>query len=876
MRRLVSAQVCMTLILMGLSTAAFAQSQTGNIVGKVTDDNGGPLPGAVVLLDGPRNSRDTVTNEDGVYRFPLLDSGNYTVTASMTGMRSAKKEVSVRVGKNTIVDFGLSPSTVTETLVVTGESQLVDVTDVSTGGNIEVETFETAAVGRSYQAITALVPGVTGGGNPNVNGALDGDNQYLVDGVNITDPTTGTFGLNLNFEAIQEVEVITGAASAEFGQSTGATINVVTKSGTNQYEGSVRWVMTNEDWNSRSPFDVGEARDELIDIPTFTLGGPIIKDQLWFFGAFEEGTSSSVRGIATGQTYNRDFTNTYQTFKLTWSPSQNHTVALTYSEDPATVPVDYWGTTGDLAVINQQTQGGDTYSLRWDWVISDAWYSEIQAGTQDSGITVAASPFQSPDPNLATGFYFDLVNGFGYNDTVFNGAVLRPRDQFAWRVTHFTSYGHEFKAGLDYQKTESTNRFDLYGLALHFGNDFNRNAPGGYDTPLFVRNYVPADDLTSENTQLAFFFIDTFSVGDNWTFNLGVRVEQQEGINDVGETVVDSTDIAPRLNAVYDFWADGRLALTASYGRYYSPVIQGLVDDFNRGVGGGAIYDVFNWNPATLAYDTFSNRVDTSGNNRTIDQIDPYYEDEWILGVEYQFHPIWVAKAKIISSEVNNIFDTVTDFDANGNLTSTFTVVDDAVREYTGLQLEFERRFQDNWQIAGNLVFGEAEGNFFSESDSTFGDFASTTNLGRLNRTGPAPYNVDTELKLWGRYLWDVGYGNVLTFGGNFNWETGGNWARTRIVQAPLPDGSDSTETITEFLEARGTNTLPSFWGLDASVLWEFSFISRLRTSILIESFNLFNNDTQIGVDTITGEARNSRADFQAPRSWRVTAGVRF
>jgi outer membrane receptor protein involved in Fe transport len=853
--------------------------QTGNIEGRVTDNENNPLPGVVINLESPLNNKSTVTNENGVFRFPLLIAGDYEVTASMTGMRSVKVPMRVNVGKKSPVMITLVPDTYQESLVVTGSTPLVDKSNVSTGGNVDSETFDNVGVGRSYQSVVQLMPGVGDGGNPNVNGALDGDNVYLVDGMDTTDNTTGTFGINLNYDAIAEVEVVTGAISAEYGRAQGAVINIVTKSGSNEYEGSIRWVLENEDWNSNSDRFPFNQEDEIKDIPTYTLGGPILKDKLWFFGTYESGVANTSQvGIANGQSYTRDFENTYENYKFTFAPTESHTIQASYSSDPATVPVPYWGAsdTGDFAAVNLQSQGGEFYTVRWDWIATDNLVTQFQYGTQDSGITVGASPFGDPDPSLAPGFYWDLNNDLGYNAPVFDGAVERPRDQASFSATWYAPFGHEIKVGLDWQETESTNRFDRYGNARHHGYGFNRNAPGGFDDPWFLRVYTPSDPLTSVNTQTALFVIDRFDLNENWSFNLGFRVEQQEGDNDAGESVIDTTDIAPRLSAVYDINGDGRLLATASYGRYYAPVIQSLVDEFNRGITSSSIYEDYNWNPETNAYDIFDGRVDTSGNNRAIESVDPYYEDEWIIGVEWQFAPIWAAKAKYINSKVDNIFDLTTDYDAQGNTVSMFQTVDDAERKYSGIQLEVERRLRNNWQFAANYVLGEAEGNFFSETNDTFGNYRSTTDLAVRNRYGKAPYDVEQEIKAWGVYFLELGSRNVVKIGANLNWQTGTPWARTQTSQVPGVDGQLTNDTVTEFLERRGSRTLGSIYELDMSVTWEFSFWRSLRSSLQIQAYNVTDQQKQVGVNSITGQANNTASAYQDPRSMRIIAGLRF
>ena len=183
----------------------------------------------------------------------------------------------------------------TETVTVSAELPVIDKTQTNTQTTVDSKFTQKLAVGRSYQSILQLAPGVTGGANPNVHGALNQENVFLFDGVDTTDTTTGTFGQNFNYEAIQEVNVNTGNFSAEYGRASGGVISVVTKSGGNDFHGSAKAIATNDQWNgqnyqtsqttgaslARTKFDEVQWRE------AFTLGGPFFRDHLWFFGSYE-------------------------------------------------------------------------------------------------------------------------------------------------------------------------------------------------------------------------------------------------------------------------------------------------------------------------------------------------------------------------------------------------------------------------------------------------------------------------------------------------------------------------------------------------------------------------------------------------------------
>jgi hypothetical protein len=225
----------------------------------VTDASGGVLAGVSVSITSQERgvTRSALTDENGRFVFPALAIGNYTVEANLTGFAPLSlTDNLVETEKTTSVAIALKVGGLTDSVSVTGETPIVDLTNVTGNTRIRREEFERLPVGRSYQSLVVASPGVVGGaltGSSNVNalGAPNNANLYIMDSVDTTDPTTGTFGANLNFEAIQEVSVSTSAVSVEYGRGQGAIVNVITKSGTNRFEGSAKYIVVNDDWDKQ-------------------------------------------------------------------------------------------------------------------------------------------------------------------------------------------------------------------------------------------------------------------------------------------------------------------------------------------------------------------------------------------------------------------------------------------------------------------------------------------------------------------------------------------------------------------------------------------------------------------------------------------------
>src|SRR5260370_42881 len=256
--------------------AAWADgTQTGLITGQVVDASGAGVAAVQVTAVGPQIRRTEVADDQGRFRFPALGVGTYDLRAELLGLSADLRGVGVSIGRTAIVQLRLvgpgqpagtagpaeAPAPAAgreldlaaqESIQVFAEASVIDRFDTRIGANISFAFIDRPPLPRFYQSVALLLPGVSGGadGNPNVNGALRSDNQFLIDGVDTTDPATGLFGLNLAYQAIQEVSVTTAAAPAEYGRSSGAVVNVVTRSGTNEYQGVTRLLATNNGWNN--------------------------------------------------------------------------------------------------------------------------------------------------------------------------------------------------------------------------------------------------------------------------------------------------------------------------------------------------------------------------------------------------------------------------------------------------------------------------------------------------------------------------------------------------------------------------------------------------------------------------------------------------
>jgi outer membrane receptor protein involved in Fe transport len=389
-RRLSFSLVALLLVQALTLPALFAQATTSTVKGRVVDTDGGGLPGVVVLIKSknqPSGNKQVVTDIEGNYRIPLLPPANdYTIRVDYPGFAPLEVgPLDLDAGKTVVQDMTLrSDAETTETIVVESQGNIVDTESTKTSTSYNAEFIEgLPIIGHNYQDILTLAPGVTdtdGDGNPNVHGSRDTGLQYRLDGGNITDPVSGTFGANLNSDIIEEVEVITSGASAEYGRADGGFANIITKSGGNDFEGkfSIFWQGKFLDGDGADNNDqVVDANGKFDnDFPTFkdirpslSLGGALLKDKLWYFGTSQLlDTERPVNQI--GSNFLITSRGNYSFGKLTWQVNSYNKLAFQATGDPRTFEGLFLGPGVSPDSDARFQQGSITPQIKWTSTIS--------------------------------------------------------------------------------------------------------------------------------------------------------------------------------------------------------------------------------------------------------------------------------------------------------------------------------------------------------------------------------------------------------------------------------------------------------------------------------------------------------------------------
>ena len=899
---------------------AFAQGfQTGAISAIVKDQTGATLPGVTVTVtsDERGTQRTGVTDTTGTAKFAVLPVGFYKIEAALSGFNNAVREHNkVDAEKTTEVPLTLALASTSETITVSGQQPVVDRTNVAANTQISTKEFERTPVGRGYQSLIVLAPGVIdqpgnpNSGNPQVHGAVNTSNVYLFDGVDSTDPTNGRFGANMNFEAIQEVSVQTAGMSAEYGRATGAVLNVITKSGTNKFEGSLKSIQTNDAWNAQN-----DTHNEVTGAPlarervdhnvyryAATLGGPIWRDHVWFFGAYEKTTNTGAAQTTTvsGEEYTQTLDVKLPNYRLSAQITPTQNIWAKYDSDPINGFItDYWGASPELYSLTSQDQGGNRKTAQYSGIFGQSFTVEALYGKNTGTITVF--PYKlSPLTNGAP--HYNEADQKYYNGATFDGFVDRPREQFVAAGSYFTTLGgnsHNFKAGVDWQSVKSTSSFKFPNSQLY--DDLTFDYVNRTFEPFARLDYVDAPS-TSNGKITALYARDKFDVSRRLFMELGLRVEKETSKSDVGEKILDTTGWAPRVQASYDLLGTGNTILNGTLGRFYSSVVQNFADQFAN-VPQQTNYDLYLWNGS--AYE-FAQSV-RAGANATQPNLGLHasYVDEVTLGAQQQLGPTVGVGARLLYRKWGNLIDDVLSFDANGQLQTTFENLPEAKRNYKGVELTFEKRFAHNWNLLANYTYSQTRGNHFGTIATPLGNFVNQNcrtvtdpsvgtipcQQANLTNDGRPTWDIPHLFNLLGSYAFNLGP-VALTAGAAGLFTSGNSYSKTRSLTV-LDDAGNpvSGQAVTYYYEGQGSDRGPNWWKIDGSLEATYRILG-VDVGAKGEVFNVFNKQTPVVVSntawcgtTSTPACQTavnrygtytSRGSFMTPRSFRLTALVRF
>jgi Carboxypeptidase regulatory-like domain/TonB dependent receptor-like, beta-barrel len=609
------------LVLAVASGAAAQGNPTGAISGRVVDPGGLPMPSVVVTVASPvlQGTRTATTSTNGDYIIPFLPAGDYTVTFEIQGFQTLKRTTAVTMAERLPLDVSLTLATLAETVTVSVQSPDL-VTSATVASNFKKESLELLPVGRALNDAVLLAPGVAGNGpsgNIMMAGGMSFESQYLINGVVVNENLRGQ-ALNLFIEdAIQETKVSTGAISAEYGRFGGGVVNMITKSGGNAFSGSLRTTFNNDGWRALTPYPTDQTVDKITPVYEGTIGGPVLHDKIWFFGAGRFTKPEENRTLAvTGLNYATSTDERRYEGKLTYALNSSNNVKVGYTKRTTEVANNRFGTIMDLASLYDNSTDQHLYTANYTSVVTknffvEGQYSRKVSATMDTGSRftdlVKGTPISDRSKTIGT-------DNPRFNSPTFcavcGGGWLEHRDNWDWfiKASYFLSTqgmgSHNLVAGFDNFKEWRKN--DNW----QSGSQYNVSATstildGSAIYPVFRNdnttfiNWLPIVQLSVGNDIRTYsaYANDSWRYNSHLSFNAGVRFDLNRSKDQSGTPVVRDSQWSPRLGATWDIRGDGRWITNVGFARYVAGISTALVDAGSAG-GRQASYSWFYQGPA--------------------------------------------------------------------------------------------------------------------------------------------------------------------------------------------------------------------------------------------------------------------------------------
>ncbi len=637
-------------LILGTAPAAYAQSNTGQISGRVTDTSGAVLPGVVITLTGGSllESQTTVTADTGSFQFVGLLPGTYTMRYELSGFRTVLREtVPVQVGSNTTANAQLEVSALEETVTVSGESPVVDTRRVGTKTNFTQEQLQNIPSARDPWVMLERTPGITMD-RTNVGGSQSGqqagyisrganttNNKWMLDGVDIGDQAaTGASSVYFDFDMLEEMQVSTGGNDITQ-QTGGVGINLVTKSGTDQLKGSGRYYVTDQSLGSTNLTDELRAQGARTGAPIQNIkdygieaGGPIYRGRAWFWGSYSKqdikvGVVNFFRKVegcpvnaadplarqlsvsALNECLNTDLT-TLDNYNIKGS-------GLLFSGNTFTWHSNY------ADKIRNARDGSDTRPIETTYrqvgpvwthkasdrhVFTDRWIGDLQYARVGGGFALL---FHQDDLRTVQPLNDLALNSWArsLNESTYD----RPATSIEGNSTYFLPArlggDHAFKFGFKYRETPS------YSTTVYGGDVYAQVRNGVPERAQFWRSSAVNYDM--DTTSL--YVQDTFT-RDKLTLTAGVRWDRQDdaalpstvdanpmvpewlpGVTFAGDDAgVTFSNWSPRIGLGYDLFGTSQTVLRSNFAVYYGQFGPGSLSGILNPVGAASVS--FPWNDA--------------------------------------------------------------------------------------------------------------------------------------------------------------------------------------------------------------------------------------------------------------------------------------
>jgi outer membrane receptor protein involved in Fe transport len=928
MRRVI-AGLCVALL--GLSVPAFAQRTTGSIVGTVTDESGAVLPGVTVTLSGPgvAGTPTTVTGEGGAYRFPSLPPGDYKLTFALAGFSTVTHEqIVVPLGGTVEIAAQLKVSTLQESVTVVGESPVVNTASTEVSTNLNREWVENAPQRRFtffdlINQAAGVSPATSTSSRSQSFGSSTTDNSYQLDGTDFTAPLTGAAWPWPNTDAIEEVEVLSLGASAEYGNVQGAVFNVVTRQGSNQFHGDGNFYYQHQNLTARNttvdqecegvddcPSDgLPYHRDKFVDT-TWQIGGPVKRDKLWFFGSFQyqkdaESQPGTPAEFPARSSAKRIF------WKVNWQINNNNRIQAQEHDDYYDIPGRATALTAP-STIGVEHGHNPSPGVMWTSVLSSKTFVEARY-SGFYGID-HGDPLEASEPRVKPRLY-DLDTG------QITGGIYSWYDGDSWKtgatakLSHFAEKfmggSHDLKLGVQYDSGGSDYVIGPNDYIYTYGS-----------TPAYGYTQVPYHQ-GGQKKSWGTFIDDTYRLGNRVTLNLGLRYDWSRASfrsypvldaqgNETGEHTNKVSDVftwnsvSPRVGVIWKLNESGRSMVKLHAGRYYRGVVTDEFDDVTPSVTPRYLFDgtyvggLPNPDSLVLVSDNTNLTVDRDFKNPYTDQYIAGFEQELITNLGLQVNYIYkrgenyggwrdtrgtyVSVPYVDDRGVDATGQTINvlqlESDPDQRLFQ-LTNPDGMLSRYKGLSIQAQKRLSNRWQLTGSIVFSKSTGRLGSSRPTT-SSVTPTPIASQVSTAGTFGQNpndlINSEGRLIGdrpivaklQFLYQAPYD--ILFGVNYMHQDGRLYGRqARISGLGIP-----TTIWVEPLD--GSRRVPDWNTFDVRIEKDFPVGGTTKLAVFGDILNLTNTDTNESVGSQNGTASNFGVPtrFLYPRRLMLGGKIKF
>lgn len=937
----------LSLILIAAPLLAQDSTQTGVISGRVTDAEGVPLPGVSVTITSPaliQRTQSTVSSASGLFRFVLLPVGNYEVTFALAGFNSlVKTGVNVAIRRTTTVNAALESATIQETVTVIGEAPVIDIKSSTIATNFTLDMLQKLPSARDPWALMEMTPGMimnsqnVGGSESGqqssgyAHGTMRNQTQYNLDGIQVTDAAAaGATAMYFDFDSFAEISVATGAHAVDI-QSSGVVLNMITKSGGNSFSGGLSVYLEPDvdlfqannipDTPEYAEVGFGNPMKYLYDYGG-DLGGPILKDKLWFYTSFRR---TEINRFIIGYEVDGEPGTEYSdlvhwTGKLTGQLSKNNRFMGWINYDSKAMPNRSAGPRRPPETTYYQDSPSWFFHAEDTWTLSSNLLLNFKLGYYDMFYQLAPQESVNMDQPAVLIYYSEPYLRM-YEDAYY---------QYTWYYSDrysFTAYAdyfkddllggdHEIKVGFDYQRTPfHTNRQFPGNHTLYF--DFP-DRTGPYRVWTFREI-----EWSQTNDVYSAFLQDIFTLKKNLTINLGLRFDSThmhtnetsvEGniwtdyyttrtgepvplYSPARKNVVAWNVLYPRLGLTYDLFNDGSTVFKINLARYsyqvnYDPAFR-VIDT--------SYWEVdYSWNDAngdaqaqtdelgTIRYRDFATAYEIDPG------LKPPYIDEAVIGFERKLtNDIGLGlnfiyrENKLLFYTYNRAIDPVADYTPiqindpgpdgvygttdDGGTATVYDLAADKVGEID-YYITTREGYKESYRGLEFVLRKRYSHKWLAQASVTYG--RSNTKLpitavndpnNRVTRDdGVIGMDAPWIIKLVGSYELPFG----ITFGGFFNFRSGLPTQRTYRYRDVNQD-----DVYVEF-EKYGTERYPSMTILDLRLSKVFRTGKLGTFELMADVFNTFNAYTTLDWTTLSGSTYHQVLTVLAPRILRL--GVKW